>query len=82
MGDLSQLSEETRRSVETSLRGGQKIAAIKKVRQETGLGLKEAKEAVEEYMSALGISADTRSSGCLLVLVVLGAGLALGLVAG
>ena len=33
---------------------GQKIAAIKAYREETGVGLKEAKDAVEEYMDMLG----------------------------
>jgi len=33
------------------MRGGQKINAIKEFRMETGLGLKEAKDWVENYMS-------------------------------
>lgn len=33
-------------------RSGDKIAAIKQHREETGLGLKEAKDAVEEFLDA------------------------------
>ena len=35
---------------------GQKIAAIKLLREQTGLGLKEAKDAVEAYMAGRGLS--------------------------
>ena len=41
--NLDQLSDEARRAVDGLLLGGQKIAAIKRVREETGAGLKEAK---------------------------------------
>jgi ribosomal protein L7/L12 len=57
------------------LAAGQKIAAIKLYRQQTRLGLKEAKEAVEALAAKHGIA--TPRSGCL-GLLVLGAGLILG----
>ena len=76
MGELNGLSEEALDAVEEMLRSGRKIAAIKRVRSETGLGLKEAKEAVEAHMSAHGIEAPRGSSGCLLVWVLLGLGAA------
>jgi ribosomal protein L7/L12 len=42
----SDLSAEVRSMADT----GQVIAAIKRLREETGLGLKEAKDAVDEYL--------------------------------
>lgn len=74
---LDQLSEESRREVEQMLRGGNKIAAIKRVRLELQVGLKEAKEAVESHMTALGIS--STGSGCLLLIATIGTALLLGL---
>ncbi len=73
--NLDQLSDGARQSVDGLLRSGQKIAAIKRVREETGAGLKEAKEAVEEYASSHGITAASSSSGCVVVLVVFAGGL-------
>jgi hypothetical protein len=40
-------------AVEDSLRAGKKVEAIKRYRNLTGLGLKEAKDAVEAMMEAL-----------------------------
>lgn len=71
--DLNELSEEKRQRIHGMLRGGQKIAAIKLVREETGTGLKEAKDAVDAYASSLGI--ESKSSGCLVVLFLIGGGL-------
>ena len=79
MADLGRLSEESRSAVEALLRSGKKIAAIKRVRSETGLGLKEAKEAVEAHMLALGLEAPKGSAGCLLVCAFLGLNLTLAL---
>jgi len=80
MADLSRLSDESRAAVEALLRSGKKIAAIKRVRSETGLGLKEAKEAVEAHMLAHGIEAPKGSAGCLLVCTFLGLNLTLALI--
>ena len=77
--DLNDLAPEARRSIEEMLRDGLKIKAIKRVRQETGAGLKEAKDAVEAYTAAQGIETPASSSGCLVVLVLLGAGTSLAL---
>jgi hypothetical protein len=74
--DLDGLTDEARQAVDRQLRSGHKIAAIKRVREETGAGLKEAKEAVEAYASSHGITAASGSSGCLVFFFVLGAGLA------
>jgi hypothetical protein len=52
------------------MKAGQKIAAIKLHRQETGSGLKEAKDAVEALAAKHGIIA--RGAGCAgMVLLVL-----------
>jgi ribosomal protein L7/L12 len=51
------------------LYAGKKIAAIKLYREQTGLGLKESKEAVEALAERRGISA--ARSGCLGVLMLL-----------
>jgi hypothetical protein len=47
-------------SVAEALQKGNKIEAIKRLREQTGLGLKDAKEAVEEIERETGIS-ETRS---------------------
>lgn len=73
--DLDGLSEDTRQAIDGMLRGGQKIKAIKRVREETGSGLKEAKEAVEAYARANGIEAASGSSGCLVILFAIATGL-------
>lgn len=49
------------------LRGGRKIEAIKRYREATGAGLKDAKDAVERLAARQGIEA-RRGSGCLGVL--------------
>ena len=46
------------------LRSGQKIQAIKLYRERTGVGLKEAKDAVERLQAQLGLPV-ARGSGCL-----------------
>ena len=81
MVELDNLSDESRSAVEALLRQGQKIAAIKRVRAETGVGLKEAKQAVESFMAARGIETPRGSSGCALVCALLSLGLALVLLA-
>jgi hypothetical protein len=52
-------------AVQEATLAGHKIAAIKLLREETGMGLKEAKHAIEELEHSLGIqpSAATNSSG-------------------
>lgn len=50
MGSALGLSDEVRKLAEED---GQKIAAIKLHREQTGQGLKEAKEAVEAYIDSL-----------------------------
>ena len=42
-------------TVLTYLRSGRKIDAIKELRASTGMGLKDAKEAVEAYISAVTV---------------------------
>ncbi len=39
-----------------ALEAGQKIQAIKKLRSLTGMGLKDAKEVVDEYITEYGLS--------------------------
>ncbi|HPG28016.1 MAG: ribosomal protein L7/L12 [Spirochaetaceae bacterium] len=51
-GDRSAYSAEAA-SVESLIRAGRKIEAIKRLREETGLGLKEAKEEVERRQRQL-----------------------------
>tara|TARA_R110002096_G_scaffold285473_1_gene479273 strand:- start:655 stop:912 length:258 start_codon:yes stop_codon:yes gene_type:complete len=76
----AEISEEVLAQLIQLLESGQKIQAIKIYRETTGVGLKEAKEAVE----ALGVSAfgekyskmKTSGSGCctaIVLLLVLGA---------
>ena len=50
LGSALGLSDEVRKLAEED---GQKIAAIKLHREQTGLGLKEAKDAVEAYIDSL-----------------------------
>ena len=69
--DLSNPSEE----IVSLLEQGRKIEAIKLYREQTGAGLKEAKEAVEEVARQREI---TMKSGCLGVILV---GIGLGLLA-
>ncbi len=58
--------------IQELLRNGRKIQAVKLVREETGVDLKEAKEAVEAVAKKHGIAA--KGSGCAPV-VLLGVGL-------
>jgi large subunit ribosomal protein L7/L12 len=58
--------------VVTLLQGGKKIDAIKLYREKTGLGLKEAKDAVEAIAGRMGLPA---SRGCLGVVLFLAAAL-------
>ena len=51
---LSNLSEGDRAEIEQEIASGKKISAIKLVRQKTGMGLKEAKELVEDFTSGGG----------------------------
>ena len=51
---------------------GRKIEAIKLLREETGMGLKEAKHAVEELQRSLGVPDTSTSGGCAGVLVIAG----------
>jgi ribosomal protein L7/L12 len=60
------------------LAAGKKIAAIKIYREQTNVGLKEAKDAVEALAAQNGIM-PPRGSGCVTVLVVLISGSSLGL---
>ena len=59
-------------------RDGRKIQAIKEYREQTGAGLKEAKEAVERWMEREGIVA-AGGSGCgasvLILIALVGGGL-------
>lgn len=59
------------------LRSGSKIGAIKAYREQTGVGLKEAKDAVEAMASEHGISpAPSGCSGVVLLAILLGSGVA------
>jgi Ribosomal protein L7/L12 C-terminal domain len=67
--------------IEALLRNGKKIEAIKVYRERTGLGLREAKDAVEEIEKAIlpPLAPGTRK-GCMTILALLllvGAGLLL-----
>ena len=53
------------------LRAGRKIEAIKRYREQTGVGLKVAKDAVEGLATASGLTA-SRGSGCLSALLLAG----------
>jgi ribosomal protein L7/L12 len=62
-------------SVAQALRNGNKIEAIKLLREATGVGLKEAKEAVEALEgrgspTGMGISRDRAKAGPLILLLV------------
>ena len=52
------------------LRQGQKIEAIKCYREATGVGLREAKDAVEARAAELGIVASPMGRGCFAVLAM------------
>ena len=79
------LSDEAMNSLTEALLQGNKIAAIKIYRQFTGLGLKEAKEGVEELETTLRAKFPEKftalpknTSGCLGSAAVLGVGVTLG----
>jgi hypothetical protein len=64
--------------VREAIFAGNKIEAIKLHREQTGLGLKESKEAVEKMEAELRISSPTQFSkspgkGCLSIIIVSGA---------
>jgi hypothetical protein len=48
---LSNLSDVDRAEIEREIVSGKKIAAIKLVREKTGMGLKESKDFVEDFLS-------------------------------
>ena len=59
------------------LRSGQKISAIKAYREQTGVGLKEAKDAVEAMAAKHEIApASSGCSGVVLLAILIGGGLA------
>jgi len=64
--------------VQKAVAAGQKIAAIKLLRSETGMGLTEAKDAVEDLERSLGIepSAATGASGLAGLVKLVGFGIA------
>lgn len=51
---------------------GRKIEAIKLLREETGMGLKEAKHAVDDLERSLGLPAAPNSGGCTGVVTLVG----------
>jgi ribosomal protein L7/L12 len=74
-----ELTSEQRESIANALYAGQKIAAIKQLRELSGLGLKESKEIIDRLEADLRRAHPekftvTRSSGlgCLMVLALLG----------
>ncbi|MCP4897255.1 MAG: hypothetical protein GY906_09825 [bacterium] len=70
------LSDEARREIEQLLGAGRKIEAIKVYREDTGIGLAEAKGAVERISGAIVDDTEMSatpikpSSGCLGVIVL------------
>ncbi|QDV35665.1 ribosomal protein L7/L12 [Tautonia plasticadhaerens] len=52
------------------LRNGRKIEAIKRYREATGVGLKEAKDAVEALAGRHGLAATSQGPGCLSLIVL------------
>jgi hypothetical protein len=63
-------SPEMVKQIQDLLAQGRKIDAIKRFREQTGVGLKEAKDAVERFAAAHGLTA-SRGTGCLNVLLLL-----------
>jgi Ribosomal protein L7/L12 C-terminal domain len=57
------------KQIQDLLAQGRKIYAIKLLREETGAGLKEAKDAVERFAAAHGLTA-SRGTGCLNMLLL------------
>jgi ribosomal protein L7/L12 len=72
------LPEATWQRIKTALQAGGKLEAIKIYREETGLGLKESKDAIDSLEAELrrtgGMPAKAAKTGCFTVFV-LGAGL-------
>jgi len=66
---LGQLDEGFESELTELLQAGRKIEAIKRFREQTGAGLKEAKDAVERLAAAHGLTA-SRGAGCLNVLLL------------
>jgi ribosomal protein L7/L12 len=64
-GDLSEFEKE----ILGLMKGGKKIEAIKRYREKTGCGLKEAKDAVEALAARYGI--ESKGVGCAGVLLFL-----------
>ena len=63
----------------TLMRGQQKIWAIKLYREQTGAGLKQAKDAVEALAAEHGISTQTGCAGMVLLMVVVSMILVIGM---
>ena len=70
---MTQFSDRVREAVTA----GRKIEAIKILRDETGMGLKEAKHAVEEFERSLGLPPSSNGCGGILTVVGLSAAAAL-----
>src|SRR3989442_1151660 len=70
--DLPELGGDLEAQVLSLLSQGQKIGAVKLYREGTGVGLKEAKEAVEDLAARRGI-VPPGGSGCLGVILIVAA---------
>ena len=66
--------------VREAVTAGRKIEAIKRLREETGMGLKEAKHAVEDLQRSLGLPDTSTSGGCSSVVLIAGLAVAAALV--
>ncbi len=68
------LSDEVRARVMVHLKNGNKIEAIKLVREETGLGLKESKDFVESLVDShdrgLPENQQIKKTGCMVYLLI------------
>ncbi|MEW4454275.1 ribosomal protein L7/L12 [Bremerella sp. JC817] len=64
-------------AIKQKLREGKKIEAIKLLREESGIGLKEAKDQVEAIQAKMAADGEVlpTSSGCAGALILLAAGL-------
>ncbi len=73
---MNQLNEQQRQAINAEIFGGRKIEAIKLYREATGVGLKEAKDAVEEIEKDLRqrepnkFAKPAGKSGCMSVVAV------------
>lgn len=63
--------------VERLLRDGKTIEAIKVYRERTGLGLKESKDAIDQWRAQLGLATKSRSGCAGVIVLTIGIGLAL-----